>query len=324
MKKWMILLALLYLGSIVVSGQVPPGVGAASFSRVGIDARPLAMGGAYVAVKAATPIPYYNPAGLVFAAPISVGGMYSEPFGEELGIAFQSLNAVGKLSLSKEPPQAIGIGATLIQLTIDDIPLWDETNPGSSAFFTATSAAYMISAGIPLLDDWAVGASVKLYQEDILEGQGRGVGFDVGLIGSIAIDETPITLGLNAMDVGRTRIRWRGTEGEPDNYVTWTNKVGVAAKFWEQRVLVSGEFDWAVGRPAREQAVHVGIEVNPLAPVFIRGGMKSDLEGKLSVSAGLGLMLLDRFSLDYAYVPGRDLGATHVLSIQVAFFRSDE
>jgi len=324
MKQMTTLLAFVLLVGVTAVAQVPPGIGAASFSRIGIDARPMAMGGAFVAMLQGPSIPYYNPASLVGKDPLSIGGMYSEPYGEDLGISFQSFGATAELGEREEPSRVVGVGLSVIQLRIDDIPIWDEDDPGASGFFTATSAVYLVSAAIPVFEEWALGASAKVYSEHILEGRGQGLGFDLGLLGGFEVEGIPISFGLNAMDVGRTRIRWRGTEGEPVNYVTWTNKIGATAKLWEERVLLACDFDWAVGRPAREQVAHVGLEFKPFDVVLLRGGVQTDLEGSLSVSAGFGLRVLDRYAIDYAYLPGKELGSTHVLSIQLALFQYDE
>jgi hypothetical protein len=172
----------------------------------------------------------------------------------------------------------------------------------------------------------AVGLTAKIYSERILEGHGAGIGFDAGVLAALDVDGIPVTVGMNAMDVGRTNVRWYGTTGEPDNYVPWVNKLGVSAELLDGLALVAADFDWAVGRPAREQKIHLGAEVNPVGPFFVRAGWSGDLEASDSkVSAGLGVEFFDSFRLDYAYVPPRTVfGTGHFLSLHFSLPFSEE
>lgn len=323
------LLSLLVAGAVSVcalSQDVPAGFGAASFARIGIDARPLAMGGTGVAINTGMPIPYYNPARLATAGPFAAGGMYSEPYGQDLGISFQSLSALGRFAIQTGSSSGIGVALTWIQMKIDDIPVWDEDTPGEVSLFTATSSLYLWSAALSVDPDVAVGVTAKVYRERILEGRGSGIGFDIGALATLEVEGIPLSVGVNAMDLGRTNVRWQGTTGEPDNFVPWVNKLGVSAGLFEGIALVALDFDWAVGRPAREQKVHLGVEANPIGPFFIRAGWSGDLEGSDSnLSAGLGVEFFDSFRLDYAYVPARAVfGTGHFLSLHVSLPFSEE
>jgi len=319
-RVFLCLLAVSAVSLCIAAQDVPAGFGAASYARIGIDARPLAMGGTGVAIRTGSPIPYYNPARLVVAESVDVGGMYSEPYGSDLGVSFQSLGILGRFELQTESPTVLGLGLTWIQMKVDDIPVWDEEIPGEVSFFSATSSLYLVSAAMDVYSGVALGATVKVYRERILEGRGRGTGVDVGVLASVTIEEVPVTLGMNLMDLGGTNVRWTGTAGEPDNFVPWVNKIGASASWLDGLALTAVDFDWAVGRPAREQKLHVGVEVRPVGPLFLRAGWSGDLEGSDSkFSAGLGIELLDWFRLDYAYVPARNLfGTGHFLSLRVA------
>jgi len=322
-------LTLLVAGAVsvcVVSQDVPAGFGAASFARIGVDARPLAMGGAGVAINTGMPIPYYNPARLAAAGPLAAGGMYSEPYGQDLGVSFQSLSALGRFEMQTGSSTGIGVALTWIQMKIDDIPVWDEDSPGEVSLFTATSSLLLGSAALSMGSDVAVGVTVKAYRERILEGQGSGIGFDIGALAAFEVVGIPLSLGVNAMDLGSTNVRWQGTTGEPDNFVPWVNKVGLSAGLFEGIALLAVDFDWAVGRPAREQKIHLGIEINPIGPLFLRAGWSGDLEGSDSkLSAGLGVEFFDSFRLDYAYVPPRAVfGTGHFISLHVSLPPSED
>jgi len=314
---------LIFLALAANAQDAPPGFDAASFLEIGIDARPLAMGGTGVAMAAGNPIPYYNPALLVRAPELGVGGMYSEPYGQELGISFQSMHAVGRVGSQTGSATAsgFGLGVTWLQLRIEDIVIWDEENPGDAEVFAATSSVYLVSASTSLLPELAIGLSGKVYRENVLQGRGRGLGIDIGLLATLNLDGLPVWVGLNSMDFLQTVIRWRDTQGEPDNFVPWVNKIGFAAEIFDGMGLVSADFDWAVGRHRRDQKIHLGLEAKPVDGLFLRAGWAGDLEGLDSrLSVGLGIDFFDSFRLDYAYVPPRTIyGTGHFLSLQLSF-----
>jgi hypothetical protein len=316
-------LSVLFVGviSLAVLAEVPPGMGAASYARRGIDARPLAMGGAFVAIAEGSAAAYYNPAGLAEISRIGVGGMYTEPYGAGFGATFQYLNASGVLTpQTTSRVSQVGIALTWLGFTVSGIPIWEEEGPAGT--FTATSSIYLVSVGFafPGLENWTFGLSAKLYRERILEGRSQGLGFDLAVRGSFFVVDLPITIGFNAMDVGQTVIQWHGTAGEPENYVPWVNKLGLSTLFWEGRIRLACDFDWAVGRPAREQVLHVGVEGRPIEQLFVRSGWSSNLEGDGAFSGGLGIRLFEeRFSVDYAYLAAKALGASHLVSAQFMF-----
>jgi hypothetical protein len=316
-----IILCLIILGGVVLIGlseETPPGVGAASFARIGADACPLAMGGAYVAVNEGSPIAYYNPAQLAKPSKLALGSMYSQIGGADLGVTFQTLNAHGYLGTQTPSYAGIGVGATWLRMEISDIPLWNEDSPDRIEYFTSTSSVFLFSGAIQALDWLAAGASVKIYQERILEGSGDGIGLDIGLLGSLAIGDIPITIGVNSIDLGETVIKWHNTTGEPVNYVPWVNKIGVATRPLDE-VLIVGDFDWAVGRPLQEQTIHLGFEFSPLPMIALRGGWNTKISKTWTFTVGMGIQLFDTIDIDYAYLPEGNLGVTHVVSAQLSF-----
>lgn len=320
MKRMMLLVALLLVVGATALAQVPAGVGSAAFARLGVDARALAMGGAYVAVPAEQPIPFYNPASLATARDVDIAALYAQPFGAGSGVSYQHIGAVMPLQVQTDSVKGLGVGVSWMGVQISGIYIWDEDDPASGTEFTAASSIYMASVGYELIDGFSVGATAKLYQERILKGRGEGVGVDVGFLARATLGGIPVAIGLNSMDVGRTLVKWSGTAGEPDNYVAWVNKVGVSAVFAEINAQVATDFDWAVGRPGREQIFRVGVEWSPVKLLALRGGWRTDLEGQGSaVSGGVGLRLFNAMEFDYAYTGGIGLNATHFVSMHIWF-----
>lgn len=315
------MVAVLVMGGLVCAGQVPPGVGAAAFARWGIDARPVGMGGAFVAVAEGSPTTYYNPAGLGRQTSLEVGAMYTAPYGIDFGVSLQYVNVIGSFAVQTAsriaPP---GWGATWVGLTIDDITLYDDE--GLPTVVSSYSSLFLGSAGIALpgADRVWVGVSLKAYTDSLLEGRSLGIGADLAVLAEFVVGGGVVRIGANAMDVGRTRVHWSGTTGEPDNYVPWVNKMGFAVELNHGAVLVAGDFDWAMSRGLEEQILHVGAEVRPVEWLALRGGWHGDLAGAKSIfSAGIGFDLLDGLAIDYAFVPGSIFGSGHVLSLSYRF-----
>jgi hypothetical protein len=319
-KALVFLMAILAL-SLCTFADTPSGMGAGSFTRRGIDARPIAMGGAFVAVAEGGSACYYNPAGLGRETRLSAGGMYTEPFGEGLGITFQQVNAAGGFQLQTgSVVRSVGLGVTWLGLTISDIPIWEEEGPGE--MFTATNSMYLLSVGtvFPENDNWSVGASLKVYRDKIYEGHSFGVGLDLGILASFLVGEVPLQVGINSMDVGQSKVYWYETAGEPVNYVPWINKLGLSVRLLDDMVLIAGDYDWAVQRPMREQIAHVGLELSPLEEISLRAGWKGDLEQTSSTfTVGVGLYLFDSFNIDYAYASEQVFGVSHLLSVHFSF-----
>ena len=315
----LILVTLISLSFALVA-QTPPGIGVGPYIHQGLDARASGMGEAFVAVARGGATAYYNPAGLANISRLNIGGMYSEPYGEAFGVAFQYISAFGPLGIQSASSTAgIGVGVMWVGLTISDIPVWSEEGPGSS--FNANSNLYLVSVGIPLpvSDSWKLGCSLKYYHASILEGNSSGIGFDIGVLGSISLGNVPLQIGVNATDVGGTTVHWSGTKGEVNDRVPWTNKLGLCTSLFDNKVVLAGDIDWAVGRPQNEQKIHIGGEIWPVSEIALRAGWSGNLAGKGKISFGVGVYLLNALDIDYAYLSATTFGATHILSMKVSF-----
>ena len=102
-KRGLYLLSLLLIASVIVvntslsaSGRE---VDLGDFIRLGIGARPFAMGSAYVAVGGNTSTTFWNPAAMTKLKGSRVGGMYTDRFSAD--ITFHYLSGVGVLSFGE-------------------------------------------------------------------------------------------------------------------------------------------------------------------------------------------------------------------------------
>ena len=317
MRTWGSCVWAVLVAAAVGLSALADGVDAGSFVRDGASARAFGMGGAYAAIAAGAVGGYWNPAGLSVCELPTVGGLYMDKYG--LDISFQSLG-VG-VPITEE----IGVGVVLIRSSIDDIPFSGAEGDG---VFSETQSVYVLSGacdlgtianerpdGSAVSASFHLGGSVKSYSHRLLEGRSSGIGFDVGLLASVALGWGTVEFGLCAADLFDTSIQWYGTDHNPMNEIPWVNRCGIALSLLEQRLVVAAEADIALQR-SHLNRLRGGVEFSVVEGLTLRGGivMASDGETRFSTGGTLGWR---NVLIDYAFVPHRILGNSHIFSFEV-------
>ena len=307
----LVLIIALTLGMVGVSD----GVDAGSFVRDGIGARAFGIGGAFVSIADGVSTTVWNPAGLTRLDGINVGGMYTDKFGQ--GIYFQSLGATARIF-------DFGAGLTMVRSSIEDIPFYGE---GEEGFFSETQTLLIGSVGYDLdgllalqtgpVSAISIGGNVKYYSHTLLEGKGRGVGFDLAILTRLAFDWGKLSIGFVSLDIGGTALRWTGTDHNPVNNVPWINKIGASVDLLDSTLCLAVDADIALSRPNLNR-LHMGAEYWPIEQLGVRAGLILSADGSRQFSAGATLNW-HGITIDYAYVPHPVLGASHILSAQFHF-----
>ena len=303
MKRTVILsLALLALlgtfGVTAVQAQ-EPGVGAGATFNFGVDARALAMGGAFVALADGYSAPYWNAAGLAGSQGTRIGGMNTNKFG--LGIQFNYVGATTRLA-------GFPIGAAFVGSSIGGIETF---GPGGESTGTVNDNEFLFmgSTALPLPlggMNIAIGGSGKYYSHSLAGESGTGFGGDAGLL----VDMGSFSVGASATDIGGTSINW--STGAVDQ-VSMGIRAGAALNLdvpipW----TISGQFD------VNAETLRVGAEFNLTEQISLRAGAKQQGGGDFMFSAGAGLSL-GAFGVDAAFVQNTTLGNSLVVSGQFAF-----
>ena len=319
MRKIFFLLS--FMASMGVWAQVPPGYDAASFARIGVGVRALGMAGAFTAVAEGPMAAYWNPAGLATLSTFSAEGMYTNWMSAD--IPYQYLILAGYPPLREGRPtllwqgEPVVFGLGWVSVVVPDIPWIEES--GETGVFTALSNLFLLSFGLslPTPSGLSLGASLKIYHDRILEGLSFGLGLDLGLLWRGEVARIPVSLGIVTTDVGDTKIRWYGTQGEPENFVPWLFRAGFAAQLWEGKILMAASYEWGLRRP-RFERLRGGGELS-LGWVFLRFGYERlVVEPRGHWRAGIGVRPLEWLEIDYAFLPGT-LGDSHLLSLRVDF-----
>jgi len=319
MRRFFVLFG--FMAAFVAWAQVPPGYDAASFARIGVGVRALGMAGAFTAVAEGPMATYWNPAGLATLQTFSAEGMYTNWMSAD--IHYQYLILAGYPPLDEERPvllwqgKPVVFGMGWVSVVVPDIPWIEES--GETGVFTAWSNLFSLSIGLslPKYPNLSLGANLKIYHDRILEGISLGVGVDLGLLWRGEVAGIPVSLGLATTDVGETNIRWYGTQGEPENFVPWLVRAGLAVHLWEGKILLATSYEWGLRRP-RFERLRVGAELS-WEWVALRFGYDWLLEEPIGHwRAGLGVRPLNWLEIDYAFIPGA-LGDSHLLALRVDF-----
>lgn len=311
-----------------------------AFLELGVGARPLAMGGSFVAISDDANAVYWNPAGLVHLKENEITSMQTELFLDtrfyylSYGMLLEPGFGFGKDRQKHSSGQAEGgkwgcIGFSWMQLSTGNMPLTkgkvDEDgnpiiDPGTGKqeveiidYFDAVDNAYLLGYGRRIMDNLSIGINMKILTRKIGGWHGSGVGVDIG---GMYEPTDKLTLGLVFQDIGKTNIHWNtGTNDRTPGNV----KLGVGYK-----ILSLKDYDllltYDISQKMKKKHVpihHFGAEWTIAKLVALRLGCDD-----ISFTCGAGFMMkIDSVSVraDYAYVTHAEFDNTHRISLSIGF-----
>lgn len=285
------------------------------FLRAELGAGPVARGlGGLLQADPGTRA-WWNPA-LLEGGQAWASFQHQEAFGGELTLDWLSWSG----SLKGGPPVAV----YLLRQAVPDIPLSRVLEGGA----TLEEGGRPLISGREDAADWILGLatarrlaprlrgglSLKLLHRDLVEFTGNGLGLDAGLAWQA---REQLALGLTVRDLTGSWVFW--SDGEQD-WIAPEWALGAALDHpmprWHSRLKAEldlrGELEGAV--PDRDGAwrrawLHGGAEWLLLDRLALRGGFA---EGDPAAGAGLAL---GRWSVDYAWRPHPELGASHLVTL---------
>lgn len=296
-------LAALLLASTALAGGGTAGANAAAYLGDAAGARPVGMGGAFVAVADDANAVYYNPGALPLIG----------------GLAFQGSYALASLDRAPYQGTAVwnapafgvfGLGVTGLQISeIDGRDPTGEPTDSFSSSEMAIAGAYGTRIG-PWL---GVGGAAKYLYQSLADNKGTGIAFDLGAHahfdpGLLVADR--VAVGVAVSNIGGT-LEWDTDSSHKDD-VAPTARYGVAvAALPSGATRIVAALD-GVKTGESDLAVHAGAEFWFRELFALRAGL-SDEDATYGLSALVGMV-----RVDYAYAPDElDEGATHWLSLHV-------
>ena len=298
---------------------------AAEFLKIGVGARALGMGGAFVSVADDASAAYWNPAGLVQLEHSEAMLMGASQFG---GVVDQEMGSF--VAPLKTASSRAALGVTFIRVGVDDINVTKDAKVGEdqngnpiidpnrveqkSAYDLALFLTYARVFG----DRWSGGLNVKLVRQSLVdEGASFGIGADLGF----HFQASPtLALGLRLADITTTQLFWdTGRQETVGPSVTIGAHTSHNIDALDGKLLIG--FDSRFSFEGLEEQFHSGNVsgvVLPGAEDWFRnlGAIRAGSDaGNFTAGAGVRYK---QFGADYAYLGHDELDSTHRVS---ALFR---
>lgn len=175
MKKLVLLLplAVLLLYPSLSFGQAKVGTAGAQFLEIGVSARAMGMGEAFLGLSDDASALYYNPGGLSLLTQKEVAFTH---IAYPAGIRYEFVGFV-----MPAPAVAGTFGAAFYMLSMDDIPVTNYKHPtGTGQTFTAGDYAFGLSYSAGLTDRFSVGITAKYITQLISTYKATGWAADLG------------------------------------------------------------------------------------------------------------------------------------------------
>lgn len=154
-------------------GGTKVGTSAAQFLKIGVGARAIGMGGAFVALSNDASALYWNPAGLVLLGKVNFTTTHTEWFA---GLYHDFIGAA-------IPIGDDALGFSITSLNTDEIEITTLEQPdGTGIYYDASDLAINISYARKLTDRFSVGVTGKFIQQKLYHESAKGFALDVGTI----------------------------------------------------------------------------------------------------------------------------------------------
>jgi len=315
-----ILLILLLPTLVFASGERLSNVGttAASFMEVGIGARAVSMGGAFVAVANDASCMYWNPAGM---SRLKGGEFLFEHIDWFADVSFDHISTVIPLG------NLGAVGAFITSVAIPRMKVRTrEYADGTGEYFNAANLVFGMSYARNLTDRFSIGFNGKYISERIWHEQATSIAIDIGTlyytgIGSLVIGATISNFGSSMQMDGSDLIIYHDTDplidGNNDRIMgkkmtdEWSlplnMQFGISYKLIDNRMTRITLAADALHPINNSESVNAGLEWAFYNTLFLRGGFKAigqeDSEEGFTIGGGINYKLFGSFTIrmDYAY-----------------------
>ncbi|MDD5688279.1 MAG: PorV/PorQ family protein [Elusimicrobia bacterium] len=305
-----LILSVMVVGTICM-GNLEAGVSSSAmqFLKVGIGAKQEGMGGAQVAVAEDVNSVYWNPAGLGSVSATELSFMHLSLYE---GINYEYLAMGHPVNESS----TIGLQIMYLNYGSMDKTLEDASGAydavGSAGSYSAKDMGGAISYGKQVDETINVGGSLKMVTSKIDSDSASGFGLDLG------VEYVPVKGGLQLGLVVQNIGGKVGSDSLPGNI-----KAGIGKKLsafeGENNLTIAADVNYGLDSASIKE--NIGMELIIAEMVGIRAGYKLGYDEE-SYTLGGGFKIAGEsstFNIDYAFIPTKDLGDTHRISLGIRF-----
>jgi len=310
----------------------------AAFLKIGVGARPLGMGGGYIAIADDVNAIYWNPGGLAQLTKREISAMHNEWI-DDLKYEFVGLALpITRMDTDKrnELARIKNLGTLafgIAYLRMGEMEKRGENREKLNETFTAYDFAGTISYSRLISPKSSIGINLKIIHQAIEEEKANGFAFDLGTL--YRFTAYPLTAGLVIQNLG-PKMKFINEEynlpltisaglaykilgicnfGDPAKAVIGIN---VTYGIFEKRTEFGiGTEYWLLNTLALRGRYSVSNSNNQLTSA--KGGSASGGNNQFTkFGAGLGLKF-SNYQIDYSFLPYADLGNTHRVSFTARF-----
>ncbi len=298
---------------LLSSGDMARSATTEDLTKIGMGARPIGMGRAFVAVANDSNSIFTNPSGLSNLKSWEITSMYTSFFEGDLNYVV--------LGMTK--PFSFGtFGVGLISTGTGQIL---SPNPSGGTFFDYYDRMLILSFSenhpFKLKDsNIYLGLNLKYFQKGFsgsVTSNGKGVNADIGIK---IIPKSDLSFGFLLQNFLPTSIVY--DTGSSDDIASYL-KAGISKHFFGKKITFAFDVDVPLKRSTLIPITfHSGLEYNANKNLCLRLGIDQDISASsqtsTSLAAGVGLKI-KTFSFDYAYKPFSESGlsATHFISVTI-------
>ena len=312
------------------------GTTAAQFLKLGVGARPIALGGTYVAQANDLSAMYWNPAGLSKIDGAAVQFAHTE-YLADINYSFAAFGFnMGNMGT---------LAASVTLLTTDDMEVRTVRKPeGTGEFFKVQDFALQLSYARSLTDRFSIGGSFKLIQERIWHSTASSIAIDIGTLFTTPYER--LRLGASFSNFG-PKMQMSGRDiifsDDPSPNIDGNVEIVNAEYLMEQFSLpllfriglswdafVSSDHRFVISTDAahpndNSEYLNFGAEYDFRDLIAFRIGYRNLLEvdGEQGLTFGGGLNIrIDRSlraRFDYAYADFGRLEQTHWFTVDLSF-----
>jgi len=319
-----------------VSDVSKVGVTAAPFLEIGVGARAIGMGGAFVGTADDASALYWNPAGITQMDRPEAILVHTQWIAD---IRFDYAGFV-------MPIGSFGsLGASVTSLSMDNMMVQTVDQPeGTGEYFGAGDIAMALTYAFNVTDRFSIGFTGKFIQQHIWNESAWGMGFDIGTLFTtgfrgLRIGATLYNFGTDMRMSGKDLLVYHDIDESIDG-----NNDQVFAELQTERWPLPLNFQFGVAMELMDnemhrmtvasdalhpsdntEAVNVGLEYALKEMLFLRAGYQTlfmrDSEEGLTLGGGFHMKFMDglQFRLDYAYADFGRLQNAQQLTLGLQF-----